>query len=184
MIKHILVLLLVFQFADSSRLFPSQAEIRKEATEKRIELYADYVYRHNAKYMKYRGFKGRITKKEARQLVESAYRFSNFLFSPEDILALSEREAHYYPRAYNSYGAKGAHQIVHRIWRKNKEYSSLIKSYEDLYCPIKSTGAHVFILSWFYNKTENRAKAYAGYSGGARNYYKDIQEIKKNLLSM
>ena len=181
MIKHILILLLVLQFADPSRLFPSQTEIRKEATEKRIELYADYVYWHNAEYMNYRGFKGRITRKEARELVESAYRFSNFLFSPEDILAESQREAHFYPRAWNSYGATGAHQIVHRLWKWNKEYSSLIKSREDLFCPVKSTKAHMFVLSWFHVRTGDKEKTYARYSGGAGNYYSDIQKIKKDI---
>lgn len=181
MIKHILMLLLVLQFADTSRLFSTQSET---GTAKRVKLYSEYVYNYNVSYMKNRGFKGHITRLEAKQLVESAYRYSNFLFSPEDILAQSQRESHFYVRAWNRYGAKGASQIVHRKWKWNREYSSLIKSHKDLFSPEKSTVAQVFIMSWFHTRTRDKERTYARYSGGATNYYRDIQEIKKNLLDM
>jgi len=154
----------------------------------RLNLYAEYVFKHNNSYSTNMGYPKwlHITEPQARDLVFAVANNSTDVWSIEDLLAQLQRESHFILKAHSYLGATGASQVMDTLWRGwNKQYREIVPTKNSLYDPYIAVKAQVFVLDTFHRGGRRSLKrTYDKYSGGARNYYADIQSIKQKLLRL
>lgn len=153
-----------------------------------LDDYTSYIYRHENSYVKNMGYSAqhKLTWSQAESIVLAAAIHATDIWSIDAILAQLERESHYILKARSYKNAIGISQVMDHLWRGHSpRYRKIVLETKNLYDPYVAIEAQVFILNSFYLQNNKvKAKTYASYSGGAINYYQDIENIKKKLKTI